>query len=69
MAWLRKVNRHVQVFINPSGAIVRVKPGTITALGAGELVTVRYGHSGATLANVPRRTDPDAQTYPCYIPL
>jgi hypothetical protein len=72
MAWIRKVNRHVQVlkFIE-LGAIdtIRVRPGTITALGAGELVTVRVGHSGETYVNIDRRTDVNEnQTVTKYIP-
>lgn len=72
MAWLKKINRHVLVFtqktVNGNAQYVKVRSGTITALGAGELVTVRFGRSGGTLANVDRRLDPDANTYPCYIP-
>jgi hypothetical protein len=73
MGWLRKVNRHVQVYRQKTVAgetnYVKVVPAVITALGAGELVTVRVGHAGGTIANVPRRTDPDANAYPCYIPV
>jgi len=70
MAWLRKINRHVQVFVpktvNGNAAYQKVLPGTITALGAGELITVRIGRfdtipGGAkdyiTYTNIDRRTD------------
>jgi len=61
MAWLHKVNRHVQVFVTKTvGGNVKyqkVMPGTITALGASELVTVRIGHGGQTYSNIDRRTD------------
>ena len=73
MPWLRKINRHVQVFtqktVDGNTNYVKVRPAVITALGAGENVTVRFGHTGGTLANVPRRTDPDANVYPVYIPM
>lgn len=73
MGWLRKVNRHVQLYrqktVGGEANYVKVVPAVITALGAGELVTVRIGHTGGTAVNVPRRTDPDANTYPCYIPM
>jgi hypothetical protein len=59
MAWVRKINRHVQVLHRISASVIKVRPGTITALGAGELVTVRVAHSGQTFANIDRRTDPD----------
>ena len=63
MAWLRKINRHVQVYVTKTvggnAAYQKVMPGTITALGAGELVTVRIGHGGQTYANIDRRTDVD----------
>jgi hypothetical protein len=73
MGWLRKVNRHVQVlqFVE-LGAVdtIRVRPGTITALGAGELITCRVSHSGQTFTNIDRRTNPDEnQTVTKYIPL
>ena len=69
MAWIRKVNRHVQVLHRLSATMIKVRPGTITALGAGELVTVRIGHSGETFANIDRRTDPDEnQAVTKYIP-
>jgi hypothetical protein len=71
MAWLRKVNRHVQVFtqktVGGNTQYVKIRSGTITALGASELVTVRFGHAGGTLANVDRRIDPNANAYPVYI--
>ena len=73
MAWVRKVNRHVQVLVpktvGGTTAYVKIVPGVITALGAGELVTVRVGRydtdSGTigsqyiTYTDIDRRTDPN----------
>jgi hypothetical protein len=73
MAWVRKVNRHVQVLVpktvGGNTAYVKIVPGVITALGAGELVTVRVGRydtdSGTigsqyiTYTDIDRRTDPN----------
>jgi hypothetical protein len=70
MAWLRKINRHVQVLQRVSATVIKVRPGTITALGAGELINVRVGHAGETYTNIDRRTDPDEnQSVTKYIPL
>jgi len=69
MAWLRKINRHVQVLWRVDADTIRVRPGTITALGAGELITCRVAHSGQTFVNIDRRTDPDEnQAATKYIP-
>lgn len=78
MAWVRKVNRHVQVLVPKTADYVKIVPGVITALGAGELVTVRVGRydtdSGTigsqyiTYTDIDRRTDPETPiTTPVYI--
>lgn len=71
MAWVRKVNRHVaylqQKTVNGNTAYVKRRPAVITALGAGELVTIRVRHHGETYANVNRKTDPDADTVSVYV--
>lgn len=73
MAWVRKVNRHVQVLVpktvGGNTAYVKILPGVITALGAGELITVRVGRYDTdnatpgkqyiTYTNIDRRTDPN----------
>lgn len=73
MAWVRKVNRHVQVLVpktvGDNAEYVKILPGVITALGAGELITVRVGRydtdSGTpgsqyiTYTDIDRRTDPN----------
>lgn len=59
VGWVKKVNRHVTVLKRISSTVVKPIPGIITALGAGELVNVRIGHSGQTFTNLDRRVDPD----------
>lgn len=71
MTWVKKVNRHCaylqQKTVNGNAAYVKRRPAIITALGAGELVTIRVRHSGETYANVDRKTDPDANTVGVYV--
>lgn len=73
MAWVRKVNRHVVVLVPKTVAgntkYVKRRPGVITALGAGNLITVRVGRFDTdnvtpgkqyeTYTNIDRRTDPN----------
>lgn len=71
MAWERKVNRHcavlIQKTVNGNTAYVKRRPAVITALGVGQLVTVRVRHHGETYANVARKVDPDADTVSVYV--
>ena len=59
VGWVRKVNRHVTVLKVISATVVKLRPGIITALGAGDLINVRVGHHSETYTNLDRRTDPD----------
>jgi len=74
MGWRPKIGRHVQVFVpktvGGNAAYVKVLPGTITALGGGNLVTVRIGRYDTdltpgppvvyiTYSNIDQRQDPD----------
>lgn len=54
MADIRRVNRNVRLKL----ADGRVKPGIITAVGAGTTVDVRVGHGGGTFAAVARFATP-----------
>jgi hypothetical protein len=71
MAWVRKVNRHCAYLqlktVNGNAAYVKRRPAVITALGAGELVTIRVRHHGETYANVDRKLDPNADTTSVYV--
>jgi hypothetical protein len=63
MAWLRKINRHVQIFVQKTvggnAQYVKVRPGVVTALGTGNLITARVRHIGETYTNIDERQDPD----------
>lgn len=68
MAWVAKVNRHVAVLTTINGKLRR-RPGVITALGIGELITCRVGHHDTdavtpgvqpeVYTNIDRRVNPD----------
>jgi hypothetical protein len=67
MAWVPQVNAHVQVFY-VSGSKVKVRPGVVTGIVAGNTVNVRVGHSGQTFASLARRTSPASPpALPYYI--
>jgi len=62
MGWVRKVNRHVQVFVpktvGGNTAYVKVRPAIITALGVGNLITCKVSLA-ETYTNIDQRTDPN----------
>jgi hypothetical protein len=68
---VRKVNRHCAVLIQKTvggnTAYVKRRPAVITALGAGQLVTVRVRRHGETYANIDRKVDPNADTVNVYV--
>jgi len=68
MAWTAVVNNHVQVMY-VSGSKIKVRPGIITGIVAGQTVNVRVGHAGQTFSSLVRRLTPATQTYPCYVPM
>jgi len=71
MAWVRKVNRHCvyiqQETVDGNTTYVKRRPAIITALGAGELVNIRVGHSGETFTNVDRKFNPLDNTVGVYV--
>jgi len=71
MAWVRKVNRHCayiqQETVDGNTTYVKRRPAIITALGAGELVNIRIGHSGETFTNVDRKFNPLDNTVGVYV--
>lgn len=71
VGWQRKVNRHVtylqQKTVGGNANYVKRRPAIITALGAGELVDIRIGHSGEVYTGVDRRTDPNSNSAGVYV--
>jgi hypothetical protein len=63
MAWRPKVNRHIQIFVQKTvggnAQFQKIRPGVITALGGGNLVTARVRHIGETYVNIDERQDPN----------
>jgi hypothetical protein len=63
MAWLPKVNRHVQLLKRVSSSVTLIKPGIITGIALDTNPIIRIGHSGESYGNatngVPRRTNPN----------
>jgi len=68
MPWLAQNLGHIQIFY-VSGSKIKVRPGIITSIVSGQTVNARVGHTSQTFASLPRRTNPIAQVYPCYIPM
>lgn len=68
MAWVAQVNGHIQIFYLGNGR-VKVRPGVITSIVAGDTVNARVGHAGGqTFASLVRRTSPvAAPALPYYI--
>jgi hypothetical protein len=70
MGWLPKVNRHVLLYRQKTvgGETNYVKPviATITNVDSATQLDLRIGRTGGTALNVLLRTDPDANTYPCW---
>lgn len=62
-AWRGKINRHVQIFVQKTvggnAQYVKIRPGVITALGAGQLINARVRHIGETYTNIDERQDPN----------
>lgn len=71
MAWVRRVNKHCaylqQKTVGGNANYVKRRPATITAVGAGQLATLRVGHSGEVYANKDRRTDPNENAADKYV--
>jgi hypothetical protein len=82
MAWLPKINRHVQLLRRDSATVIRVKPGVIIGFAADTNPIIRVGRHdtipggaiqyetyGDATNGIPLRTNPDEnQTVTKYIP-